>query len=73
MPKETILFLPIGEHVELRIAVQARFYNGIDSDPRTLTREPSYSEILIMIETLKRLGHTATLSKATTLDYPERP
>ena len=71
MNKETILFLPIGDHVELRLNIQARFYNGIDSDPRTLTREPSYSEVLIMIETLKRLGHDG-LKASTTLDYPER-
>lgn len=72
MNRETILYLPIGQHVELRIAVQARFYNGIDSDPKTLKREPSYSEMLVMIETLHRLGHHMTLSSSPTLDYPEK-
>jgi hypothetical protein len=41
----TTFYLPLEADVELKITVQTRFYNGIHSDPRTLTREPSISEI----------------------------
>ena len=63
------LYLPLGEDVEIRIELQTRFYNGIHSDPRTLTREPSLPEVYTLIDRLRRAG-MAALSDHTKIDYP---
>lgn len=72
MQRETTLYLQLSEHVEMRVTLQTRFFNGIDSDPRTITREPSFGEVVLMLDKLKRQG-TDALGKSPNLDYPEKP
>ena len=67
--KTTILYLPLEADVEIKITLQARFFNGISSDPGTLTREPSLTEIYAVGRAL--LDGPQLLQK-TTLDYPDR-
>jgi hypothetical protein len=42
---QTVLYIPIAPHVEIKVEVTARFRNGIDSDPRVLERQPTLPEI----------------------------
>ena len=67
--KETILYISLSPDVEIRLSLQARFFNGIDSDPRTLTREPSLSEIFQLSHILKN-HPLPTCSSRPSLDYP---
>ena len=68
MQKTTVLYLPLDADVEIKITLQARFFNGISSDPRTLARQPSLTEIYAAG---RALLDGPRLSEKSTLDYPE--
>lgn len=67
MNQEATLYLPLSADVELKITVQARFFNGINSDPKTLTREPSMTEMFALRDAFRRPGG---FDGRPTLDYP---
>jgi hypothetical protein len=49
--------------------METRFYNGIDSDPRVIIREPTLNEILEAAAKL-RPGGNMSFSHRPTLNYP---
>ena len=67
----TTIFQPLSRDVEMKLTLQIRYYNGIDSDPRVITREPTLSEILAVAAKL-RPGGNLDFSATPTLDYPEQ-
>ena len=69
MSKKITFHLPLDNDVELKITVQTRFYNGIHSDPRTLTREPSIAEVRLLQDAMRK--KEPGLQWHTQLDYPE--
>lgn len=69
MSKQVTFYLPLETDVELKITVQTRFYNGIHSDPRTLTREPSIAEVRLLQDAMRKSD--PGLKWNTQLDYPE--
>lgn len=66
--KQMTYYLPLDADVELKITVQTRFYNGIHSDPRTLTREPSIGEMRALQAHMRR--EEPGFKWSSTLDYP---
>ncbi len=69
MEKAITFYLPLETDVELKITVQTRFYNGIHSDPRTLTREPTVYELRQLKAQLVKENPVTRWN--TQLDYPE--
>ena len=67
----TTIYQPLSPHVEMKLTLQIRYYNGIDSDPRVITREPTLTEILAAAAKL-RPGGNMNFSLTPTLDFPER-
>ena len=65
----TTIYQPLSPDVELKLTLQIRYYNGIDSDPRVITREPTLPEIL-KAAALLRPGGSMSYSLTPTLDYP---
>lgn len=65
----TTIYQPLSPNVELKLTMEVRFYNGIDSDPRVIVREPTLSEIL-QAAALLRPGGNMSWSSTPTLDYP---
>ena len=65
---ETI-YLPISADLEIQLTMQVRYYSGISSDPRTLTRPPSVSELLQVVAKIR--DYTLQADYKSTLDYPE--
>lgn len=65
---ETI-YLPLSPDLEIKVTLEARYYNSISSDPRTLTRLPSVSEMLQVIAKIR--DHSLHADYKSTLDYPE--
>lgn len=65
----TTIYQPLSPDVELKLSMEIRYYNGIDSDPRVITREPTLAEIL-RAAALIRPGGNMTYSLQPTLDYP---
>lgn len=63
----TTLYVPLGPDLEIRITLQARQYNGIASDPRTIVRDCSVTEAL---RALKAIADRREVHTAPTLDYP---
>jgi hypothetical protein len=66
--KQITYYLPLCADVELKITVAARFYNGIASDPRTITREPSIGEMRTLQAHMRR--EEPGFKWSSTLDYP---
>lgn len=68
--KETILYIALSPEVEIRLSLQTRFYNGIHSDPKVLTRVPSLNEVLQITEKIRARAYDA-FSDHSALDYPQ--
>jgi hypothetical protein len=45
MEKNITFYLPLDADSELKITVETREFNGISSDPKTITREPTVGEL----------------------------
>ena len=67
----TTFFAAIDADREIQITLSTRFYNHIASDPRTITRPISATELLELVETIRRKGADA-LSQSQTVNYPEQ-
>lgn len=65
---ETI-YIPIGPDLEIKVTLQARYYNGIASDPKTLLREPSMSELMGIAGQIR--DRSLQPHPRPTLNYPE--
>lgn len=65
----TTIYQPLSPNVELCLNMETRFYNGIDSDPRVIIREPTLNEILEAAAKL-RPGGNMSFSHRPTLNYP---
>lgn len=67
----TTFYLPLypgDPDIELKITVETRFYNGIASDPRTITRTPSIHEMQILQAAMRK--PEPGLKWNSQLDYP---
>lgn len=62
VPDETTLFIPLGPHQEMKITLTVQCWNRIDSDPRTLTRQPTLPEIITTVSTLHEILQRAPLA-----------
>jgi hypothetical protein len=69
MNKTTIVYLPLSADTEIEIRLTRRSYNGIASDPKVITGEPSASEVFAVAKALR--GTHLKFSTTPTLDYPE--
>ena len=65
------IYQPLSPDVELRLDMTIRYYNGIDSDPRVILREPTLAEVLAAAAKLRPGGNT-DFSMTPTVDYPEQ-
>jgi hypothetical protein len=69
--KHTTFYLPLyagNPDIELKITVETRFYNGIASDPRTITRAPSIHEMQVLQAAMRKTE--PGLKWSSMLDYP---
>lgn len=57
----TTLFLMVSPDVELSISIQARRFNGIDSDPKLLIAEPSGTELMEALKNIRAASLTPQL------------
>lgn len=68
--KSTPLYLAIDVHRELEIVLRVREYNGIDSDPKVIVREPTFSEAMSLARHLPE-PIFRSITATPDLDYPE--
>lgn len=51
--KSTPIYYKLDAHREIEITLTLREYNGIDSDPDVITREPTFSEAMALLTRLQ--------------------
>jgi hypothetical protein len=58
----TTLFLMVSPDVELSIAITARRFNGIASDPKLLIAEPTGTELMEALKNIRAASLTPQLT-----------
>lgn len=69
MNQSTIVYLALSADLEIEIRLTRREFNGIASDPKVITGEPSASEVYAVAKALR--GTNLKFSLTPTLDYPQ--
>lgn len=62
-------YLELDADTELKISVEAREFNGMDNDPKTVSRAPSVRELMILAAKLRELDGAVKLTSRSTLDF----
>lgn len=66
----TAIYIPLDENREIALTIETRVYNGIDTDPRVLVREPTVNEVFALVGKLTEES-LCRLPIRPTLDFPE--
>lgn len=67
---KTELYYQIDGNREIRLTIETRVFNGIDSDPKVLVREPSVGEVLALAEHFRETS-LETVALRPYFDFPE--
>ena len=66
------IYIPLTPDLEIVVRFHAREFNGIHSDPKVITREATYAEVIEAIQSMHSDLKLARISCTPTLDYPEQ-
>lgn len=68
-PTAETIFVPLDADTEIQITLSTRYYNGIASDPRVLTRTACITELMLLVEQIR--DNSVKVRMHSQLEYPE--